>query len=92
MEVAHGRLRWVIDNSSQDFQARGDTRTGSQSAMAVVTKACPSVTVTSPTSSGAAPSASRSTTGKSAAGSSSATSVKMYDCQGRAVAILAKAK
>jgi 4-amino-4-deoxy-L-arabinose transferase-like glycosyltransferase len=92
MEVAHGRLRWVIDNSSQDFQARGDTRTGSQSAMAVVTKACPSVTVTSPTSSGAATSGSGSTTGKSAEGSSSATSVKMYDCRGRAAAILAKAK
>jgi 4-amino-4-deoxy-L-arabinose transferase-like glycosyltransferase len=93
MEVAHGRLRWVIDNSNQDFQARGDTRTGSQSAMAVVTKACPSVTVTTPAAgSGSTTSGNAPTTGKSATGSSSATSVKMYDCQGRAAAILARAK
>ncbi|HEY5188932.1 MAG TPA: glycosyltransferase family 39 protein [Solirubrobacteraceae bacterium] len=66
MEVRTGRLRWVIDDSSQDFQARGDTRTGSQTAMAVVTKVCPAVTVSS--------------------------SVKMYDCRGRAAAILAAAQ
>ncbi|MGB9182510.1 MAG: hypothetical protein WCB67_00460, partial [Solirubrobacteraceae bacterium] len=93
MEVAHGRLRWVIANGSQDFQARGDTRTGSQAAMTVVTKACPSVTVTTPAAgSGSTPGASATTTGKPATGSSSATSVKMYDCRGRAAAILAKAK
>jgi len=66
MKVRTGRLRWVIDDSSQDFQARGDTRTGSQTAMAVVTKVCPAVTVSS--------------------------SVKMYDCRGRAAAILAAAQ
>jgi hypothetical protein len=78
MEVAHRRLRWVIDDSRQDFRARGDTRTGSQSALAVVTEACPSVTVRTP----AAGSGSTTATG----------SVKLYDCRARAAAILATAK
>lgn len=51
MQVRNGRLRWVIDDDRQDFRARGDTRSGSQRAMAVVTRSCPAVT------------ASRSTTG-----------------------------
>ena len=49
-EVASGHLRWVLADDSQGPRLPGDTRTGSQSALAAVEKACPAVTVT--TSSG----------------------------------------
>jgi hypothetical protein len=39
-EVASGRLRWVIASSGSRSGAPGDTRTGSQSAISVVAKAC----------------------------------------------------
>jgi 4-amino-4-deoxy-L-arabinose transferase-like glycosyltransferase len=68
-EVRDGRLRWVIDDAAQDFRARGDTRTGSAVAMAVVAKTCRPVTVRT----------------------SQGVSVTMYDCKGRAAAILAAA-
>ena len=45
MEVREGRVRWVIDDARQDFRARGDTRSGSSAAMAVVTRTCEPVTV-----------------------------------------------
>ena len=45
MEVREGRLRWVIDDAAQDFRARGDTRTGSQTALAVIAKTCKPVTI-----------------------------------------------
>ncbi|MGH2866717.1 MAG: hypothetical protein ACRDNK_03995, partial [Solirubrobacteraceae bacterium] len=88
MEVARGRLRWVIDDSRQDFQARGDTRTGSQSALAVVTKTCPSVTVTTPSTGNRSTTGSRSSTGNR----STTSSARMYDCQGRAAAIRTAAR
>jgi hypothetical protein len=44
-EVAAGRLRWVIVDSSQGTRLAGDTRTGSQAAMSAVAKTCPSVTL-----------------------------------------------
>jgi 4-amino-4-deoxy-L-arabinose transferase-like glycosyltransferase len=69
MEVRDGRLRWVIVDGAQNFRAPGDTRTGSQSAMNVVGKACRAVTL-------------RTSTG---------TRSTMYDCRGRASAILAAA-
>ncbi len=49
-EVASGHLRWVLADDSQGPRLPGDTRTGSQTAIAAVEKACPAVTVT--TSSG----------------------------------------
>jgi 4-amino-4-deoxy-L-arabinose transferase-like glycosyltransferase len=65
--VRSGQLRWVIaDSGTGGMRLPGDTRTGSQSALTAVEKACPSVTIT--TSGGG--------------------SIKMYDCQGRAAAIL----
>jgi 4-amino-4-deoxy-L-arabinose transferase-like glycosyltransferase len=67
MEVRSGHLRWVIDDAGQSFRAQGDTRQGSQAAMAVVAKVCKSVTVSS----------------------ASGTKTTMYDCRGRAAAILA---
>ena len=70
MEVRDGRLRWVIADSSQNSGAPGDTRTGSEAAMAIVAKVCKAVTVRT----------------------SSGTTIKMYDCQGRAAAILAAAR
>jgi 4-amino-4-deoxy-L-arabinose transferase-like glycosyltransferase len=65
-EVRSGHLRWVLADTGARARLPGDTRTGSQSAIDAVEKACRSVTVT--------------TTG--------ATSFTMYDCQGRADAIL----
>lgn len=49
-EVASGHLRWVLADDQQGRGLPGDTRTGSQTALAAVQKACPAVTVT--TSSG----------------------------------------
>ncbi len=68
-EVSGGHLRWVIAGANQGFQGPGDTRQGSQAAMAVVAKTCTAVRFT-------------------VSGSTKAT---MYDCQGRATAILAAA-
>ncbi|MBV9803296.1 MAG: glycosyltransferase family 39 protein [Solirubrobacterales bacterium] len=68
-EVAAGRLRWVIVDSSQRGGLPGDTRTGSQSAMSVAASVCRVVTLTT-----------------------NGTTVTMYDCQGRAAAILEAAR
>jgi hypothetical protein len=68
-EVAAGRLRWVIVDSTQAGGLPGDTRTGSQAAMNVVAKTCRAVTL-----------------------STGGTTVRLYDCQGRAAAILQAAK
>jgi 4-amino-4-deoxy-L-arabinose transferase-like glycosyltransferase len=45
MEVRTGHLRWVIADGNQSFRAAGDSRQGSQAAMAIVAKVCRSVTV-----------------------------------------------
>ena len=70
MEVAAGRLRWVLPDGTGGFASPGDTRTGSQAAIDVVERACRADTVTG----------------------TSGTSVTLYDCQGRASAILQAAK
>jgi hypothetical protein len=64
-EVASGQLRWVLPAASGGFGAPGDTRTGSQSAISVVEKACRADTVSG---------------------------TKLYDCQGRASALLQAAR
>jgi 4-amino-4-deoxy-L-arabinose transferase-like glycosyltransferase len=69
-EVADGHLRWVIVDQSQGAGLPGDTRTGSQAAMDVVSTVCRAVTFTT----------------------SSGTRATMYDCSGRADAILAASK
>jgi 4-amino-4-deoxy-L-arabinose transferase-like glycosyltransferase len=61
MEVASGRLRWVLPGGSGGFGLPGDTRTGSQSAIDVVERACRAEKISGAT---------------------------LYDCQGRASAIL----
>jgi 4-amino-4-deoxy-L-arabinose transferase-like glycosyltransferase len=68
-EVAAGRLRWVIVDSSQAGGLPSDTRTGSQSAMSIAASVCRRVTLSTNTA-----------------------TVKMYDCQGRAAAILEAAR
>ena len=68
-EVAAGRLRWVIVDSTQGGGLPGDTRTGSQSAMNIIASTCRRVTLTT-----------------------SGSTVTMYDCQGRAAAILQAAR
>jgi 4-amino-4-deoxy-L-arabinose transferase-like glycosyltransferase len=42
-EVSSGRLTWLLVDGAQGFGLPGDTRTGSQTAIAAVEKACPSV-------------------------------------------------
>jgi len=66
-EVKTGHLRWVLaDSGGQGFRLPGDTRTGSQTAMSAVEKACTAVKVST----------------------SSGTSATLYDCLGKAAAIL----
>ncbi len=82
-EVKHGRLRWVLPDgtgtgNTAGGRLPGDTRSGSQAAIAVVEQTCRAVTIPS------ASSTSRAT-------GSSSTQVTMYDCQGRSAAILAAA-
>lgn len=65
-EVRAGRLRWIVSDGSQGQTGLpGDTRTGSQSAIAAAAQACRRVR-----------------------GSSVGSSMAVYDCQGRAAAIL----
>ena len=45
-EVRSGNLRWVLADGSTSGRLPGDTRTGSQSAIAIVEKTCRSVTFT----------------------------------------------
>jgi 4-amino-4-deoxy-L-arabinose transferase-like glycosyltransferase len=50
-EVQQGHLRWVIVDGQSGAGLPGDTRTGSETAMGAVTKACRKVTVTTSTGS-----------------------------------------
>ena len=87
MEVRAGRLRWVI-TSSGGLGAGGpggDTRTGSASAFAIVTRACAKVTVTAATGT-------RATAGRAPGTSTASTVTTMYDCRGRGAAIRAAAQ
>ena len=68
-EVRSGHLRWVLADAGSSARLPGDTRTGSQSAIADVEKACRAVTFTS----------------------SAGSKVTMYDCAGRAAAIITAA-
>jgi 4-amino-4-deoxy-L-arabinose transferase-like glycosyltransferase len=45
MQVASGHLRWVLADNEGGFALPGDTRTGSQSAIAVVKQACRADTI-----------------------------------------------
>ncbi len=69
-EVASGHLRWVVADNGQGGGLPGDTRTGSQTALDAVAKACKAVTIES----------------------SSGGTITMYDCQGRAAAIVQAAR
>jgi 4-amino-4-deoxy-L-arabinose transferase-like glycosyltransferase len=44
-EIRAGRLRWVLVNQSQGIGLPGDSRTGSQTAFAVVQRTCRAVTI-----------------------------------------------
>jgi hypothetical protein len=65
-EVRAGHLRWLVMDQSQGSGLRGDTRTGSETAMSIAAKVCRAVSLTT----------------------TSGTRVTMYDCSGRAAAIL----
>jgi 4-amino-4-deoxy-L-arabinose transferase-like glycosyltransferase len=45
MEVRTGRLRWILNDSGLGFRSPGDSRTGSQAAIRIATKACRAVTI-----------------------------------------------
>jgi 4-amino-4-deoxy-L-arabinose transferase-like glycosyltransferase len=85
-EVKAGRLRWVLPDGTgagngAGGRLPGDTRSGSQAAIAVVEQTCRAVSISTGSSAAAA-------TGSSSA---SSTNTTMYDCQGRSAAILAAA-
>jgi 4-amino-4-deoxy-L-arabinose transferase-like glycosyltransferase len=77
-EVAAGRIRWVLASQGRTGAGGlpGDTRTGSRTAMAAVAKACRGVTLAS--------SSTATRTGGAAA-------TTLYDCQGRAAALMSAA-
>jgi 4-amino-4-deoxy-L-arabinose transferase-like glycosyltransferase len=80
-EVRAGHIRWVVaeqGGSQGGPRLAGDTRTGSKRAMAAVAKACRAVRLTTSTS--------KSTSTTTRGGTSSEGS--LYDCQGRAAALL----
>jgi 4-amino-4-deoxy-L-arabinose transferase-like glycosyltransferase len=89
-EVAAGRIRWVlvegqgVGGGRGGFGAPGDTRTGSQSAMAAAAKACKRLKLNEESSAVNEGSTSGFGGSASAAGT-------LYDCHGRASAILAQA-
>jgi hypothetical protein len=77
-EVRSGKIRWVLDEQGSTGAARGvpgDTRTGAKTAMTAVAKAC--VAVRLPASSSA-----------SGASNTSGSAATLYDCQGRASALV----
>jgi hypothetical protein len=79
MEVRNKHLRWVITSSNtKGARIPGDTRQGSQAAMDVVARTCQKVSLSTSSSNNATASSSDNST--------------MYDCHGRASAILAAAK
>nr|MDQ2897146.1 hypothetical protein [Actinomycetota bacterium] len=81
MEVRDARLRWVIADTGPGVGAlRGDTRRGSQAAVAVVAKVC------------RAASAPIASSGRTSSGRTSSSRLTMYDCRGRATAIAAAAQ
>jgi len=74
-EVSAGHIRWVVaeqGGSQGGPRLAGDTRTGSKTAMAAVAKACTAVKLSTSTSTGGRTSSEGS----------------LYDCQGRAAALL----
>ncbi len=78
-EVRSGKIRWVwAEESGGGFSGRlpGDTRTGSKTAMAAVTRACARVAQ-----------AAVSGTGAGAGGAGSGGAGTLYDCAGRAAAL-----
>jgi len=86
-EVSAGKIRWVVGEQTGTAGGfggglRGDTRTGSKTAMAAVEKACRKVTLAASTATVTGASAT-TTTG----GASSSSASTLYDCQGRASAL-----
>ncbi len=79
-EVGRGQIRWVLaegGGTASGPRLAGDTREGSKKAITAVTQACRKVTL-----------GSSATGGESAATSGGGSSSTLYDCQGRAAALL----
>ena len=78
-EVRDGHIRWVVaeqGGSQGGPRLAGDTRTGSKAAMTAVAKVCTAAKL------------STSTSTSTAAGSRTSSEGSLYDCQGRAAALL----
>jgi len=86
-EVRSGKIRWVLDEQSTGGAGAGgargglpgDTRTGAKTAMAAVAKACVAVTL---------PASASSTSGVAGGSRAGAAASTLYDCQGRAQALV----
>jgi 4-amino-4-deoxy-L-arabinose transferase-like glycosyltransferase len=86
-EVRSGKIRWVLDEQSTGGAGAGgargglpgDTRTGAKTAMAAVAKACVAVTL---------PASASSTSGVAGGSRAGAAAGTLYDCQGRAQALV----
>jgi hypothetical protein len=89
-EVRSGTIRWVLaERSAGRPGLPGDTRVGAKPAMSAVASACRSVPMAAAapsTSSGSAPNASFGSALSTSLGSASST---LYDCEGRAAALVA---
>jgi hypothetical protein len=73
-EISSGRIRWVLSRGlGAGPRLRGDTRTGSKTALAAVARACKAVSLS----------------GSSDSASAGGTSGTLYDCYGRAAALAA---
>ena len=78
--VRSGAIRWVLAEGAGGPRPRGDTRTGSQTALVAVAKACRAVQV--PASAGVS---------DLAGGAETPATATVYDCAGRAGALAAAA-
>jgi hypothetical protein len=86
-EVSTGKIRWVVGEqraTGGGFGGRlpGDTRAGSRAAMAAVEAACSKVTLPASTT------ATSSAVGAIAGGATSSSTSTLYDCEGRASALV----
>ncbi len=87
-EVREGKIRWVLGEQGglgRGPSVPGDTRTGSQAAIAAAAKACRAVAL--PASTSATTAGAGTVTGASGAGGASSQGT-LYDCEGRAATLL----
>jgi 4-amino-4-deoxy-L-arabinose transferase-like glycosyltransferase len=90
-EVRSGTIRWVLaerTGAQGGPGLPGDTRAGSKAAMTAVTKACRKVSLTTSSATVTSSATSGSGGGTLAGGNSGSAASSLYDCQGRAAALI----